>query len=54
MTKRKAFVQLESGLDGPFVMIYKIWPSFHQVSTQNESFAHVLKLLPLLVSVVLT
>ena len=50
MVKVKAFVQLKSGLYGRCVMIYK----FDQVSTQNESFAHALKLLPLLLNVVLT
>ena len=48
MTKVKACVQLKGGLDSRSVMIYKIWPSFHQVSAQNESFPHALKFLPLL------
>ena len=48
MVKVKAIVQLKSGLDDQSVMIYKTGQSFHRVSTQNESFAHAVKLLPLL------
>ena len=50
MIKVKAFVQLKSNLYDWCIMIYK----FDQVSTQDESFADALKLLPLLLNVVLT
>ena len=48
MIKVKACAQMKSSLNGRSVMIFKTWPSFQQVPTQNESFADALKLLSLL------
>ena len=53
MIKFKAYIQLKSGLDGRSVMIYKTWPSLHQVFTKftqkmNNLLKHWMKLGPLL------